>query len=231
MGDLMRSHLQKGTYAPSEPNDLRSPCPIINAFANHGLIARDGRNVRRSELDAAMRDIGLSIIVRKALISGSFIPRRDEKPAGSGIWGALRHPWEWVQWQFGIRSADQKDSNGMACLNLDQLNRHNAIEHDGSLTRCDETQGNNHTVQLDLVRQLLQASSDGEIITTDDFAGLRSRRTEQQRTDKTRLCFPWFLRYVTAGEIAATQRVFGDSSKDYAILVRQGAVRGREIAS
>ncbi|KAL9581356.1 MAG: hypothetical protein Q9212_003947 [Teloschistes hypoglaucus] len=211
--------LQRGTYAPSAPTDLRSPCPIINAFANHGLIPRDGRNVSKSELDAAMRDIGLSITVRKALIWGSFIQRRDENPAGSGVWGTLRHPWEWVQWQLGIRDADQKDSNGMACLNLDQLNRHNAIEHDGSLTRRDDAQGDNHTVQPDLVWQLLQASSDGRIITTNDFAGLRKRRTEQQRTDNARLCFPWFLHYVMAGQIAATQRIFGESSKGYAIPV------------
>lgn len=53
--------LQRGTYAPSTPTDLRSPCPILNAFANHGLIPRDGRNVSKSELDDTMREIGLSV--------------------------------------------------------------------------------------------------------------------------------------------------------------------------
>lgn len=107
----------------------------------------------------------------------------------------------------------------MACLNLDQLNRHNATEHDGSLTRRDDAQGDNHTAQPDLVWQLLQASSNGRIITTDDLVGLRRRGTEQQRMYNARLCFPCFLHHVTSGQIAITQRIFGEPSKGYAIPV------------
>ncbi|KAL8689300.1 MAG: hypothetical protein Q9218_005001 [Villophora microphyllina] len=204
------STLQKGTYATLTPNSLRSACPILNAFANHGLIPRDGRSVRASELDAAMRDLGLSITVRKTLIWGSFIERRDEKPTGA---------WGWVQWQLGIRDHGQYDSEGVRVMDLDQLSKHNAIEHDGSLTRRDDAQGDNCSMQKDLVRQLLEASSDEEDISTDDFSRLRRKRTEQQRKENEKFRFPWGLEYVTAGEIAATQRVFGDANRGYAIPV------------
>jgi hypothetical protein len=32
-------------YEPPGPNDSRSPCPALNALANHGYISRDGKNI------------------------------------------------------------------------------------------------------------------------------------------------------------------------------------------
>ncbi|KAL8733477.1 MAG: hypothetical protein Q9166_002104 [cf. Caloplaca sp. 2 TL-2023] len=209
--------LKKGEYQPSTGSDLRSPCPVVNAFANHGLIPRDGRNVRGEELDAAMKELGLSITIRKTLIWGAFLERYHKRP--SGVWDFVRSPLAYVHWHFGIRDIDQTDSNSIPCLNLDQLSRHGAIEHDGSLTRRDFAQGDNCSAQEDLVAQLSQSSTDGIYITTSDFARLRRKRLEQQRNDNPDLCFPSLLHFVTAGEVAATQRVFGHSDKEYRIPV------------
>lgn len=38
------------------PNDLRSPCPMINALANHGFLPRDGRNVSLEQLIAGFSE-------------------------------------------------------------------------------------------------------------------------------------------------------------------------------
>ncbi|KAL9612967.1 MAG: hypothetical protein Q9167_002444 [Letrouitia subvulpina] len=38
--NLPSSDLKPGTFSPPLPTDLRSPCPAINALANHGYIPR-----------------------------------------------------------------------------------------------------------------------------------------------------------------------------------------------
>ena len=40
----------KYAYQRPGPNDARSPCPGLNALANHGFINRDGRNIRGDDL-------------------------------------------------------------------------------------------------------------------------------------------------------------------------------------
>ncbi|KAF9780107.1 Cloroperoxidase [Thelephora terrestris] len=39
------------------PSDLRSPCPALNALANHGYINRDGRNITVHALVEAMHEV------------------------------------------------------------------------------------------------------------------------------------------------------------------------------
>lgn len=63
--------LRKGEYYPPTTADRRSPCPVVNALANHGYIPRDGRNVRSTELYAAMAELGVSWTVRSFLTWGS----------------------------------------------------------------------------------------------------------------------------------------------------------------
>ena len=206
--------VHKGEYQPPTTNDLRSPCPVVNAFANHGLIPRDGRNVRAHDLDTAMKGLGLSLTIRKILVWGAFFERYDNQPS------FFRNPLGYLHWHFGIRDINQQDSEKVTCLNLDQLSRHGAIEHDVSMTRRDYAQGgDNHSKQDDLVEQLLRSSGDGSYITTTDFAKLRRTRLEQQKRDNPELNFPGVLHWVTAGQIAAIQRVFGQGDKECRIPV------------
>ena len=65
------SQLRRGDYGTPSAADLRSPCPIVNALANHGYIPRDGRNVRSDEIYAAMAELGASCTVRAVLTFGS----------------------------------------------------------------------------------------------------------------------------------------------------------------
>ena len=65
------SQLRRGDYCAPSTADLRSPCPIVNALANHGYIPRDGRNVRSNEMYAAMAELGASWTVRATLTFGS----------------------------------------------------------------------------------------------------------------------------------------------------------------
>ncbi|KAH9956120.1 Chloroperoxidase [Lactifluus volemus] len=42
-------------YIPPKPGDIRSSCPGLNSMANHGIIARDGRNISFREVAAKAR--------------------------------------------------------------------------------------------------------------------------------------------------------------------------------
>ncbi|KAI0717887.1 Cloroperoxidase [Cerioporus squamosus] len=43
-------------YAPPAPGDSRSPCPGLNAMANHGILPRNGKNIKFADLHAAIKN-------------------------------------------------------------------------------------------------------------------------------------------------------------------------------
>ena len=42
-------------YQPPGPTDSRSPCPALNALANHGYLPRDGKNISPDVLQRAIQ--------------------------------------------------------------------------------------------------------------------------------------------------------------------------------
>jgi len=64
---------------------------------------------------------------------------------------------------------------GPNALNLADLNKHDVIEHDASLTRNDAIQGDNHSVQPGLVQALLD-DAQGDYLTVSSLAKSRARR-------------------------------------------------------
>lgn len=239
---LLPLPLPKGEYRAPTPTDLRSPCPVINSLANHGYIARSGRNIRASDLRAAMSILGISIPLRQLLTSVTYLEHRDPSPptrtgGGGGFWAFLRHPFAYVLGTFGVRAKGQVDALGAPCLNLDDLDRHGAIEHDVSMSRRDFAQGDNHTRQADLIAEILASSSSSSSsahntnnnddddyasrreITVDDWAGLRVRRIEQQRHDNPHLNFGPVQNRLGLAETALIQKVFGDGSRGWAVPV------------
>jgi hypothetical protein len=69
-------------------------------------------------------------------------------------------------------------------LDLSDLNKHDVIEHDASLTRNDAIQGDNHSVQPALVQALLAdaagTGSDG-VLTITSLSKTRARREQESR--------------------------------------------------
>ncbi|KAJ7481266.1 Chloroperoxidase [Mycena galericulata] len=43
-------------FIPPKEGDKRSPCPALNALANHGILPRDGQNIKFADLDHHVRD-------------------------------------------------------------------------------------------------------------------------------------------------------------------------------
>ncbi|KAK7429851.1 hypothetical protein QQZ08_003696 [Neonectria magnoliae] len=64
--------------APTE-TDLRSPCPMVNAVANHGYLPRDGLNISLADLIVAFTDAvnldpaATTLVGQKALTTGNNV--------------------------------------------------------------------------------------------------------------------------------------------------------------
>ncbi len=224
---LLSSMLSKGAYAPSGPNDKRSPCPLINCLANHGYINRDGRNVQASQLNAAMNEVGLSTALGTVFAQPIFNEHQEPKTVQlrkqpgllARLWAFIHNPWI-VLAVFGMRRRGQVDSKGKKVLDLDQLGLPGVVEHDVSLTRRDHLQKQgNITLQQDLVADLLASSKNGKTLTMEDLATFRKRRIQRQLDDNPGLQYGHLQHEIGCAEIALVLDVFGNGKSvpcDYA---------------
>ncbi|KAL8369789.1 hypothetical protein RB595_000227 [Gaeumannomyces hyphopodioides] len=93
--------------------DRRSPCPGLNALANHGYLPRDGFNISAEQyFKAADEGINFSRDALENLV------------------------------KMGLSLSTTGNNN---TFHLDDINKHNAIEHDSSLSRNDAFFGDNHS--------------------------------------------------------------------------------------
>ena len=216
---LLSKNPAKGAYAPPTPDDTRGPCPLVNCLANHGYLPRSGRNIRASELNSAMNEVGLSTALGAVFAQPIFNEFQDpkksylKKPRGflATFWYLLRNPWA-IMSVFGVRKRAQFDADGKKVLNLDQLALPGVIEHDISLTRRDYLQREgNIAPQPDLVEDLLASSSDGgKTLTMQDLSALRKRRIQRQLDDNPGLNYGSLQHQIACTEIALVLNVFGD---------------------
>lgn len=188
---------QKGVYKPAPAGAFRTPCPVLNALANHGHIPRDGRNMTADQLKAAFRYLGFGIDTTSFLVNGAFKVHADNPMAGSG--GS----------RLGLRDADEVDPNGVPVLNLDKIGRSHAVEHDVSITRQDRTLGDCTVLQPQLLADFLKCPADGCGFTVSDIGKFRKDRYDQQKKDNSQLDFGPDKHQLACGEIAAFQGVFG----------------------
>ncbi|KAI0750669.1 Cloroperoxidase [Daedaleopsis nitida] len=142
-------------YAPASPGDSRSPCPALNALANHGYLPHDGRNLTVSQLIAAVHHVyGLSFPLATLLSLGGV--------AKCGHWAGLH-----------------------MVLDLHELARHNVIEHDGSLVHADTAPGERFAptaVDPVLLRHLLATSGgDSDVLTRRDLCRAQLTRHAASR--------------------------------------------------
>lgn len=189
---------QMGVYTPAPPGALRTPCPVLNALANHGHIPRDGRDMTADQLSAAFRYLGFGPDTTSFLVGGAFKVHADDPIAGSGTS------------RLGLRDADEMNSEGTPVLNLDQIGRPHAVEHDVSITRQDRELGNCTVLRPQLLRNFLECPANGRAFTTSDLGDFRKRRYDQQKRDNAHLDFDPAKHQLACGEIGAFQGIFGE---------------------
>ncbi|KAK3942562.1 Chloroperoxidase [Diplogelasinospora grovesii] len=101
------------SWQKPSPTDRRSPCPMVNALANHGYLPRDGKSVSLAQLLTGCRE-GINLGADATLL-------------------------------VGVKALQTSSTGNPLTFHLDDLSKHGIIEHDGSLSRKDVAQGDNHT--------------------------------------------------------------------------------------
>eukprot|EP01117_Protostelium_nocturnum_P003957 TRINITY_DN15231_c0_g1_i1.p1 TRINITY_DN15231_c0_g1~~TRINITY_DN15231_c0_g1_i1.p1 ORF type:complete len:244 (-),score=66.01 TRINITY_DN15231_c0_g1_i1:103-834(-) len=97
-----------------------------------------------------------------------------------------------------------------ATLDLSDLQKHNAIEHDSSLTRQDNYFGQSTTPLPSLLKRFLNSSSDGKYISFQDFITYRRERQAESKAKNPTWLFESEQQNAAAGEAAAVAIAFGD---------------------
>ncbi|KAF7586686.1 hypothetical protein BBP40_008492 [Aspergillus hancockii] len=100
-------------WAPPGHNDVRSPCPVLNALANHDVLQHDGKDISQQD---TIQALDLALNVDRGLSEILFAMALETNPTPNAT-----------------------------TFSLDDLDRHNIIEHDGSLSRGDFYSGDNHS--------------------------------------------------------------------------------------
>ncbi|EHA21667.1 hypothetical protein ASPNIDRAFT_126673 [Aspergillus niger ATCC 1015] len=178
----LSSHLaKKYEYHPAGAGDLRSPCPVLNALANHGIISRDGRNITASQLKDALKHIGVGIDIRLGLVNSAYAVHDEHS-------------------HRGLRNPEQVDDSGVPVLDLDQTGRPHAIEHDVSLSREDRALGDCISPHPGLQ----------DFFTASQLGRFRRKRYTEQNAKNKILDFGYRAHIVACAEAALFQGVFGE---------------------
>jgi hypothetical protein len=150
---IFAADIPVGEYRSPGPNDIRGPCPGLNALANHGFLHRDGRRITAWEINEAMRTaFGFGHSLNYFQMFGASIRGVERFHEGLG---------------WGIDSL------------ADLTNSHNELEHDSSFTRDDYYFNKDvATINQTLVNQFLSFSSDGKVLTRMDIARARKARID-----------------------------------------------------
>ncbi|KAJ7731420.1 Peroxidase, family 2-domain-containing protein [Mycena maculata] len=145
-----------GVFQAPNSTDVRSPCPGLNALANHGYLPRDGTNIHITDIVSQM-DSNLGIASDFGLI----------QVAGATVLGAM----------------SIIDGLGLGLKSFESLTEsHNTIEHDASLTRDDTALGSNTDKNQTLIDQLFSYSKDNLTLTPTDIAEARQARIKDSFT-------------------------------------------------
>ena len=210
--------LPVGKYAPAPPEASRSPCPVVNALANHGYIERSGRNIYMKDLNASMGYVGMSSLLGSVFAKPTYIEFQPpakaylQKPVSFFVrlWRLIKNPYSFFAY-FGCWKRGQV-SNGKRYLNLVDLATHGAIEHDISLTRRDVGQkAGNNAPQQDLIEDMLRFSSDGgKTLTTEDLGRFVKSRIHQQLQDNPECVYGPAEHQVNCGQVALMMHCFGN---------------------
>lgn len=145
---LTAQALDETTYAYQAPgtSDSRSPCPGLNALANHGILPRDGKNIDIATLiTAAYTGFSLAEAATQVVGSKAF----EASTTGDST-------------TFNLADLAQHDPQ--------------VIEHDGSMTREDANSGDQNTFSDAAWQRTLTNWGDNETITFAVAAAERTAR-------------------------------------------------------
>ncbi|KAI0347206.1 Cloroperoxidase [Trametopsis cervina] len=183
-------------YRYGTKTDSRCPCPALNAMANHGYLPRNGRDITVGQMTASLQEV-----YNLSWPLAAFL---------TVVGMLLCGRWWSLPWRF----------------DLHDLARHNAVEHNCSLTHPDAAPGElfapNH-VSYTLLCRLLDAAKQDHLCLTD-FVDARIRRAQEDTKPLDAM-----HREIAHGEAALTLLVLGErpseNSPGSSIVVRRRFVK------
>ncbi|CEJ93652.1 hypothetical protein VHEMI09228 [[Torrubiella] hemipterigena] len=104
-------------------------------------------------------------------------------------------------------------SKDLFTLDLDALIKHNAIEHDGSLSRQDNFAGNNHSFNQTIFDSWLAQIGDTDVITTALAGKARMYRVKTEQARDPEFKYGQKQQLISNGESALIMGIFGDIYK------------------
>nr|AIG55844.1 secreted protein [Achlya hypogyna] len=113
---------------------------------------------------------------------------------------------------LGSIHCDSSQHRGVQELTLKDLDVHNAIEHDASLTRLDAALGSNTKLNSTLLAELLATSADGKYITKSELAQYRVARETNSRKINPSFTFGVKQQVIAYAEAAALFVAFQDAT-------------------
>ncbi|KAK4629555.1 Dothistromin biosynthesis peroxidase dotB [Fulvia fulva] len=150
-------------YTAPGPNDIRGPCPGLNAFANHGFLPKSGYATITQFIDVTTNVVGMGPILAAFLaVLGAVLD-------GSG-----------TAWSIG--GPPPASVGGLALLGRGNglTGSHNKYESDASPTKPDLYEsGNNYETMVDQFQQLIDISPGG-FVDLNTLAKHRSNRFDTQ---------------------------------------------------
>ncbi|KAJ5906612.1 uncharacterized protein N7473_003528 [Penicillium subrubescens] len=166
-------------WRPAGPGDVRSPCPMLNALANHGLLPHDGKNITEEQTANALK---LSINLNEDVAKSQFQEALATNP-----------------------------TPGATTFSLDDLSRHNIIEHDASLSRQDHYFGDDQNFNPVIFDQT-RSHWKGLFINVHEAALARKARVETSNATNPEFTLSKSALTLTYGESAVYIVTFGDRS-------------------
>jgi len=139
-------------FVPPTDTDSRSPCPALNALANHGFITHDGKAIDPDSLKQNL----ISVFGLERAYATGFVE---------------------AAWQV----CGNFSSGKPAPTDLHEFAKHNKIEHDVSLAHADTAPGEKYapvTTDQGLLQDLISRSADGQFLTMEDLSRVRVERED-----------------------------------------------------
>ncbi|RHY06992.1 hypothetical protein DYB25_009593 [Aphanomyces astaci] len=167
-----------------------SPCPFLNAFANHGLLPRTGITV--DNIKSALTIFQVDEALQK-LFTGSTITSLGSVAAAK-------------------EEGATEDAEPPKTLSLSSLGQHNAMEHDASLTRPDAGLGDSVKLDSALLDQLVALSADGQYITKAHIGHFRAIREEHSKANNDAFVFDAKQQFLAYAEAALLLLALRDST-------------------
>ncbi|KAF7313088.1 Heme-thiolate peroxidase [Mycena kentingensis (nom. inval.)] len=183
-------------YVAPSPTDSRCACPALNAMANHGILPRNGRNIKFPDMGDKIHD---------AFNFGKTFCRFVPAFAADML---------------------KKDYHNASSRVLGEISLHNGIEHDASLTRedakFDPDQGKPYLPFIDaLLGSATGKDANGSILTIPDLQRYSARRRVDAQAKNPDFSLAKQHKMFGSSNSSTMLTIFGGRVADLKVMLRE----------